>query len=157
VFASRRNGWLYGPGLWATHDGGGRWRRIVLGGNVIPSLGGGVVAMAAAAGDVYAVVSPDPFHGKPQELYRSPAGQDAWARVGTMTGDPFASLAVSGKAAWFGTSTHVWTTADGVRWHKYPFRCAGTGVRFPGPSPSAAGPVTAAGTWPWGRPASSRA
>jgi hypothetical protein len=132
VFASRRNGWLYGPGLWATHDGGGHWRRIVLGGNVVPSLGGGVVAMAAAAGNVYAVVSPDPFHGRPQELYRSPAGQDAWARVGTMTGDPFASLAVSGKAAWFGTSTHVWATADGVRWHKYPFRCAGTGYGLSG-------------------------
>jgi photosystem II stability/assembly factor-like uncharacterized protein len=132
VFASRRNGWLYGPGLWATHDGGGHWRRIVLGGNVVPSLGGGVVAMAAAAGNVYAVVSPDPFHGGPQELYRSPAGQDVWARVGTMTGDPFASLAVSGKAAWFGTSTHVWATADGVRWHKYPFRCAGTGYGLSG-------------------------
>ena len=132
VFSSRRNGWLYGPGLWATHDGGGHWRRIVLGGNVVPSLGGGVVAMAAAAGNVYAVVSPDPFHGRPQELYRSPAGQDAWARVGTMTGDPFASLAVSGKAAWFGTSTHVWATADGVRWHKYPFGCPGTGYGLSG-------------------------
>ena len=132
VFASRRNGWLYGPGLWATHDGGGHWHRIVLGGNVVPSLGGGVVAMAAAAGNVYAVVSPDPFNGKPQELYRSPAGQDAWARVGTMTGDPFASLAVSGKAAWFGTSTHLWATADGVRWHEYPFRCPGTGYGLSG-------------------------
>ena len=88
--------------------------------------------MAAAAGNVYAVVSPDPFDGKPQELYRSPAGQDAWARVGTMTGDPFASLAVSGKAAWFGTSTHLWATADGVRWHKYPFRCPGTGYGLSG-------------------------
>jgi hypothetical protein len=132
MFSSRRNGWLYGPGLWATHDGGRHWRRIVLGGNVVPSLGGGVVAMAAAAGNVYAVVAPDPFHGKPQELYRSPAGQDAWARVGTMTGDPFASLAVSGKAAWFGTSTHLWATADGVRWHEYPFACPGTGYGLSG-------------------------
>jgi hypothetical protein len=30
VFASRRDGWLYGPGLWSTRDGGARWRRISL-------------------------------------------------------------------------------------------------------------------------------
>ena len=132
VFSSRRNGWLYGPGLWATHDGGRHWRRVILGGNVVPSLGGGVVTMAAASGNVYAVVSPDPFHGKPQEMYRSPAGQDAWARVGTMTGDPFASLAVSGKAAWFGTSTQLWATADGVSWHEYPFGCPGAGYGLSG-------------------------
>jgi hypothetical protein len=125
VFAGRRDGWLYGPGLWATHDGGAHWRRISLGGNVMPSLGGGVVAIAASAGTAYAVVSPDPFHGKPDQLYASPAGRNAWARVGAMTGDPFASLAVSGTAAWFGTSTHVWATADGVHWHKYAFRCPG--------------------------------
>jgi hypothetical protein len=124
VFAGRRDGWLYGPGLYATNDGGARWRRIFLGGNVVPALGGGVVAMAASAGTAYAVVSPDPFHGKPDELYRSPAGRNAWARVGTLTGQQ-ASLAVSGKAAWFGTSTRLWATADGVHWHSHPFRCPG--------------------------------
>ena len=126
VFASRQDGWLYGPGLWATHDDGAHWRRILLPGNVVPALGGGVVAMAASAGTAYAVVSPDPFHGKPDELYRSPVGQNAWARVATMTGNPFASLAVSGKAAWFGTSTHLWATADGVHWHRFPFSCPGS-------------------------------
>lgn len=126
VFASRRDGWLYGPGLYATHDGGRLWRRIILRGNIVPRLGGGVVAMAASGGIAYAVVSPDPFHGKPDELYASPAGTNTWARVGTMTGDPFASLAVSGTAAWFGTSTRLWATTDGgARWHKYPFRCPG--------------------------------
>jgi photosystem II stability/assembly factor-like uncharacterized protein len=125
AFASRRDGWLYGPGLYATHDGGAHWRRISLHGDIVPSLGGGVVAMAASSRTAYAVVSPDPFRGRPVELYASPAGRDAWVRVGTMTGDPFASLAVSGKAAWFGTSTHLWATADGVRWHRYPFRCPG--------------------------------
>jgi len=42
-----------------------------------------------------------------------------------MTGS---NLAVSGKAAWFGTSTagasmYLWATADGVHWRKYPFSC----------------------------------
>ncbi len=119
VFASRRDGWLYDQylsrWLWATHDGGARWRRL--------SLGGDIRAMAASAGTVYAVAG--------DELFSSPAGRDAWARVGTMTGG---SVAVSGKAAWFGASTagassYLWASADGVHWHKYPFRCpAGLGL-----------------------------
>ena len=126
MFASRPDGWLYGPGLYATHDGGAHWRRISLGGNIMASLGGGVVAMAASSGTAYAVISPDPFNGAPEELYSSPVGTNAWARVGTMTGS---SLAVFGKAAWFGTSTYLWATADGVHWHRYPFRCpAGLGL-----------------------------
>jgi hypothetical protein len=40
--------------------------------------------------------------GTDDELSSSPADRDAWARVGTITGS---NLAVSGKAAWFGTST----------------------------------------------------
>lgn len=125
VFVSRRVGWLYGPGLWVTRDGGARWRRITLHGNIRPARGGGVAAMAVSAGIAYAVVSPDPFSARPEELYASPVGRDAWARVGTMTGDPFAILAVSGKAAWFGTSTDLWTTTDGMHWHRYQFRCPG--------------------------------
>jgi hypothetical protein len=52
----------------------------------------------ASAGTVYAVVR----QGTDDELSSSPADRDAWARAGTMTGS---NLAVSGKAAWFGTST----------------------------------------------------
>jgi photosystem II stability/assembly factor-like uncharacterized protein len=114
VFAGRRDGWLYGPGLWSTRDGGARWHRL--------SLGGGIDAMAASAGTAYAVVSPR--GGGREELYRSPAGQDAWARAGPMTARS-AVLAVSGRAAWFGTSTHLWATADGADWHRYSFRCPG--------------------------------
>jgi hypothetical protein len=116
LFASRRDGWLYyqygSAQVWATHDGGAHWSRI--------SLGGDIQAMAASAGTVYAVVS----RPSGDELFRSPAGRDAWARVGTMTGE---ILAVSGRAAWFGTSTYLWATAGGVHWHRYPFACpAGT-------------------------------
>ena len=121
VFANSRDGWLYGPGLYATHDGGAHWQRISLGGNIVPSLGGGVTAMAASAGTAWAVVDPDPFHGLADELYRSPAGTNAWARVGTMTAAQ-AVFAVSGRAAWFASSTQVgsgeymWATANGVHW-----------------------------------------
>jgi len=132
VFANRLDGWLYGPGLYATHDGGARWQRISVGGNIVPSQGGGVTWMAASAGTAWAVVNPDPFHGSADELYRSPVGTNAWARVGAMTAAN-ALLAVSGRAAWFassagagsGSSEYLWATADGVHWNKYPFRCPG--------------------------------
>ena len=132
VFADRLDGWLYGPGLYATHDGGARWQRISLGGNIVPSLGGGVTAMAASAGTAWAVVYPDPFHGLADELYRSPAGRNAWARAGRMTAAQ-AVFATSGRAAWFAPgagfsapATHLWATADGVHWHQYPFACPGS-------------------------------
>jgi photosystem II stability/assembly factor-like uncharacterized protein len=110
VFASRQNGWLYGPALWSTRDGGAHWRKV--------SLGGAVSQIAASADTVYAVVAPP--GGRPGELFASPAGRSAWARVGHFTGS---TLAVHGRAAWFGTSSHLWATADGAHWHKYPFRC----------------------------------
>jgi len=122
AFASRRDGWLYqqhSRGLWATHDRGAHWRKLTLGGASIDTV-------AASAGTVYAVVS----RSTTDELFRSPAGRAAWARVGTITGGFGAALAVSGKAAWFGpstvgTHTYLWATADGVHWHKYPFTCPG--------------------------------
>ena len=140
VFANSRDGWLYGPALYATHDGGAHWQRISLGGNIVPSLGGGVTAMAASAGTAWAVVDPDPFHGLADELYRSPVGTNAWARVGTMTAAQ-AVFAVSGRAAWFANSTetgsgeYVWATADGVHWNKYPFSCPGTYYQSAGIAP----------------------
>jgi hypothetical protein len=120
VFASWRDGWLYGPALWSTRNAGAHWRRLF--------LGGAIESMAASAGTADAVLAPP--GGKPWELFSSPASRDAWARVASMTGDPSASLAVSGRAAWFVSSgfdtvggTYLWRTADGVHWHRYPFSC----------------------------------
>jgi hypothetical protein len=41
-----------------------------------------------------------------------------------MTGS---ALGVYGRTVWFGSSTRLWATTNGVRWHRYPFACpAGT-------------------------------
>jgi hypothetical protein len=48
--------------------------------------------------------------GTDDELSSSPAGRDALARIGTMTGS---NLAASGKAAWAGTSTAGRVASDG--------------------------------------------
>jgi hypothetical protein len=37
-----------------------------------------------------------------------------------MTGS---TLVVFGNSAWFGSDTHLWTTADGAHWVRYPFSC----------------------------------
>ena len=125
MFASSHDGWLYGQtgqygervaGLWATGDGGGHWRELSLGGGVIES-------MAASAGIAYAVVSPP--GGLADELFASPAGRNAWARVGdlSVSTDTGSALAVSGRSAWFGGGTWLWATADGIGWHRYALRC----------------------------------
>jgi YVTN family beta-propeller protein len=136
LFAGRRDGWLYGPGLWSTRDGGAHWRRISLGRAIVPALGGGVVAMAASAGTAYAVVSPDPFNGGPDELFSSPVGRNAWTRVASVTAGQGAVLAVAGRAVWFadggGEVTHLWRTTDGVHWRQFEFRCPGPGYWLQG-------------------------
>lgn len=49
-FADELDGWVYGPSLFATHDGGASWQQV--------SLGGPVVALETSGGYVDAVVSP---------------------------------------------------------------------------------------------------
>jgi YVTN family beta-propeller protein len=104
-----------GPGGGWEVDGAAPDRRRKL------SLGGAVESMAAAAGRVYAVITPP--GGQRSELYASPAGRDAWDRVGRITVQPFTGLAVSATAAWLTGSSRVWATADGRTWHRYPVRC----------------------------------
>lgn len=117
LFVTARLGWLYGPALWSTRDGGARWHKL--------SLGGTVKAMAASGGRVYAVVSRS---GQAPELFASPVSRDSWKRVGHVSGHV---LAVYGRSAWLGSNRYLWATANGVRWHKYAFRCQ-PGARSPG-------------------------
>ncbi len=133
VFASRRHGWwLQGPRPWYTRDGGAHWRKLALGGNV--------ETIAAAAGTAYALVLPR-ISGRPAELFRSPAGRSAWTRVRHVTATA-GILAVTGRAAWLGGGDHVWATADGARWHRYPFRCRGTRYQLAGIAAASAARVS---------------
>lgn len=49
-FADELDGWIYGPSLFATHNGGATWQQV--------SLGGSVVSLETSGGYVFAVVSP---------------------------------------------------------------------------------------------------
>jgi photosystem II stability/assembly factor-like uncharacterized protein len=70
-FADMRNGFAYGPDLYATHDGGTTWAPV--------DAGGDVIDLAIADGEVYATVSPNGSDSG--RLMRSPVGQDQWTKV----------------------------------------------------------------------------
>jgi photosystem II stability/assembly factor-like uncharacterized protein len=97
LFADARDGWAYGPGLWATHDGGASWHRIGTKGWVVQSMastGGHVVAVLESC-DAY-----DANCGARSFAVRtSPAARDAWRPVPGATGQGTPSVvARDGKA-----------------------------------------------------------
>lgn len=68
-FANARDGYLYGPGLEVTRDGGKTWKR-----ESVPA----VTALAGGAGRVYALLRP---HDRPEELVVNRPGSTSWSRV----------------------------------------------------------------------------
>jgi photosystem II stability/assembly factor-like uncharacterized protein len=132
VFADPQDGWAYGPGLWATHDGGAHWHRV-------GTSGANVTEMAAAAGQVIAVFSQE--SGTTFAAYTSPAGADTWRPVPGVSGvgqAVRAGLAVSGRTGYVVSSytplsgqpaVLLTGPADGsARWQRHPLPCPGSSV-----------------------------
>jgi hypothetical protein len=124
VFASSRTGWVYGPQLWVTRDGGRRWRRLLSGLRV--------ETMVVAGPRVYAVVTGQ-RGGERTRLLASPVDRDAWAPVRAVTDDRSAVLAAFGRTVWFaalsaddadGTAV-VWTNSGGSTWRSRRLTCPG--------------------------------
>jgi photosystem II stability/assembly factor-like uncharacterized protein len=96
-FADPLDGWVFGPELWATHDGGATWTRISLPG---ASANAAVVALAAADGMVHAAVF-DQRVG----IDTTQVGHDDWTASSTSiqfgAGPiPRAQLVLQGGAGW---------------------------------------------------------
>lgn len=76
-FADASNGWAYGPGLYATHDGGAHWTAV--------AQPGPVLSLEAAGGNAWAVVASCTPGAQPcaapDRLLRAPVGGDAWHEV----------------------------------------------------------------------------
>jgi photosystem II stability/assembly factor-like uncharacterized protein len=70
-FADLKDGFAYGPDLYATHDGGTTWGPV--------DVSGQVNDLAISDGEVYAVVSPNGTDSG--HLMRSPVGKDQWSTV----------------------------------------------------------------------------
>ncbi len=97
-FADARNGWAYGPDLWATHDGGVTWNRLTISG--LPA-DAAVVALEAGNGSVHAVA----FDGQGYRVATGPVGTDDFRlsalRVPVGAGPvPAVQLVLSGAAGW---------------------------------------------------------
>jgi photosystem II stability/assembly factor-like uncharacterized protein len=116
-FADPLDGWVYGPGLYATHDGGASWHRV--------QVPGAVGDLEAAGGVAYAVIN--------GWLYRTPVGRDAWSKVASVprgaTWPGALALMLHGKAAWLAGvfASHaavLYATTDGVSWRVLASPCA---------------------------------
>jgi hypothetical protein len=131
-FADPLHGWIFGPALWATNDGGVKWKKQTPpgGGRLVPEL-------AADSAAVYAVVSPCRLNQAPSRcqptVWRTAAGAGAWTQVSLRL--PFGSvtnravLAVHGVAAYLvvpSESPHgdvLDATVDGRHWSSRPDPC----------------------------------
>lgn len=112
-FATPRDGWVFGPQLWSTHDGGKTWRQI--------PESQQVGDVEAAAGVAYAVMG--------GQLLRTPVGADAWQTVRQV--GQSATMALHGRAIWVVTGqsglTQLLTSADGDSWQTRPDLCSKLG------------------------------
>lgn len=130
LFANARDGWVYGPGLWATHDGGATWR-------LVATRGRAVQRMAVTGGRVLASLeSCDPVDVScdgPQTWVAetSPASRDAWQPVPgaaagpVLTAQAGTGYAVSPSVGPPGTDVAMLSgPADGsARWVSRPLPC----------------------------------
>jgi photosystem II stability/assembly factor-like uncharacterized protein len=118
VFADPADGWLFGPGLYATHDGGRTWTS-----QNVPH----VLSVQAGGGAVYALTT--------KALWESPTGGDHWKRLSVpASGRNGAVLAVSGssllllRAGYPGPSIGLpgslsLSRDGGATWHSRPVPC----------------------------------
>jgi hypothetical protein len=99
-FADANDGWVFGPKLYATHDGGRHWKAI--------PLPGAVYDLEPGLGAVYAIVAPnDPCaqtgtctaRSLQPHIWRAQPSHNAW-RIDRAAGDVSSSLAVHGTSVW---------------------------------------------------------
>jgi photosystem II stability/assembly factor-like uncharacterized protein len=101
-FGDLSDGWLFGPELWATHDGGNSWHKMT------GLAASDVQRLEAASGTVYAVVQPSDGGA---QILTSPVGRDDWTALTGSSVDPDARLALAGASAYADSSTVLYVQA----------------------------------------------
>lgn len=97
-FADSRDGWVFGPGLWSTHDGGATWHRVDTGGRAVYSL----AATEGHAVAAYLTCGTDCGRGAQASfaIETAPAGSDGWRPVPGGTGNGQPQLLAAGGIAY---------------------------------------------------------
>lgn len=133
-FADTQDGWAFGPGLWATHNGGRTWRQLSLGGWPVQSLeadGGRVLAVTISC-----------LRCSRFRVYAAPVARDRWRQVPGGYGTGGTAAAQTGPAVTVAAGTGFVTVpaplgprqprrpslltgpADGsARWHRLSTPC----------------------------------
>jgi photosystem II stability/assembly factor-like uncharacterized protein len=112
-FANRNDGWVFGEGLWSTHDGGRHWAPILLDGST-PH----VFDLAAGDGTVHVtIVNKETYR---LEVFTASVGSDTWARSATTTDlgaapVPDAKIVLEGSRGWIVVVNR--TEVGGLRLH----------------------------------------
>jgi len=127
-FADAENGWIFGPLLFATHDGGRTWTRIAL--PRLGSPGGAVSALEAVDGHVFAEVDENnaldtvPF---PFVLFSSSVSSNSWTAVANVahgSGGSSDEISIAQGSIWvLQGSTHLYHSSNGVSWHSSSMPC----------------------------------
>jgi photosystem II stability/assembly factor-like uncharacterized protein len=133
-FANLSDGWVFGPDLWATHDGGAHWHQVIMKG--VPA-GSSVMALEAASGLVHAAV----IGNQSLWMFTSAPDHDAWAASSTALSlgagpVPDARIVLQGRAGWMIEVNR--TVVGGARLEQ------GRWVTWQPPCMSAGGPATLA-------------
>jgi len=110
-FAGPSDGWVFGPSLYATHDGGVHWTAV--------SVPGTVSALEPGLGEVFATVTPSVLScqrtgtcdasAPAPHIYRTLPGSNHWT-LDPAAGSVSVGLAVHGRSIWVIDSR---VTADG--------------------------------------------
>jgi hypothetical protein len=129
-FANSSDGWAFGPGLWATHDGGMTWHQVSTHGEYVQSLEtAGGRALAA-----FSHCAPEQDNCTGFQVYSSEVGSDRWLPVaGATSQNDGPGIVTSGRQAYVtarpadipGKATLLAGPADGsASWRPLPDPCA---------------------------------
>jgi photosystem II stability/assembly factor-like uncharacterized protein len=123
-FGNLSNGWLWGPVLAATHDGGATWKAVTLPGQA-------VVNLEESGGTVWAVTRACTQNACTFDLWNAPQDSDAFVRRARLpyTGTDYLQLVrYSASFAWLVLrgegKGRIWRTTDAGRtWGEVPDPC----------------------------------
>jgi hypothetical protein len=126
-FATKNDGWAFGPQLWSTHNGGRTWSE--------QATPGPVSDVEASAGVAYALEAscgtPPCIQG--DRLLQTPVSSDAWTAIsGPKLADGAGSLAPHGNTVWVvvngGGSSTFDMVVGGSSWHRLANPCVAAGA-----------------------------